>query len=131
MKSMWGVINKFNKDDTTGIINNGYINAAGRISDNNLYYVSAPISVVANKRYTWQFGGTTTHTAPTVGFYNSSDNLISVASHSTATYFSFTTPNNCAYIKASVYKSTVNEAMLVEGTNFIETYHPYYEWVEG
>ena len=103
----------FDYTRTDGIIANKYINQAGVIvSGANDYYISYPISVTQGETYTWRFNAdsiSTTHTAPTVGFYDNNDNLISVAQHAIQVkYFSFTVPSNCAYIRCSVY--TVNNA---------------------
>ena len=132
-RNTWGgVINKFNKDRTDGITDNCYINQSGVVASDSQYYLSYPIPVIVGKTYTWRFNADehSYHNAPTVGFYDSSDNLLSVATHSGAVrYFSFTIPNNCSYIKASVFKPYKDEAMLNEGSTALP-YHPYYEWVE-
>jgi hypothetical protein len=124
--------NLFDKDNVTDINDNKYINQSGTIVKSNDYYISYPIAVDANSNYTWKFNEDSSggdirpaHSAPTVGFYDNNDNLLSVATHSAyVCYFSFTTPSNCAYIRASVYKSFKNEAVLNVGTTPIN-YQPY------
>ena len=116
--------NLFDYTVTEGIIDNYYINQSGVETYNVSYYISAPIAIQPNTDYTWQFGGTIGHNAPTIGFYDSSDNLISVATHTSGLYFYFTTPNNCAYIKISVYKHSKEDAMLHTGHE-VMTYVPY------
>ena len=116
--------NLFDKNNETGITNNTYINQQGSLISNNSYYLSAPIAVKENTAYTWQFGGNISHTAPTTGFYDSADNLLSVASHTSGYNYSFTTPTNCAYVRQSVYQYGKNEAMLSETPNVIP-YEPY------
>ena len=102
----------FDYTRTNGIIADKYINQSGALVSANDYYLSYPISVTPGETYTWRFNAdssSTTHTAPTVGFYDASDNLISTAQHaSQIKYFNFTVPSNCAYIRCSVY--TVNNA---------------------
>ena len=116
--------NLFNKDRTTGITDNSYINQSGQIASSNNYYISYPISINAGETYTWSFNSTqgATHSSPTVGFYDSNDNLISVASHDTQVYhFTFTVPNNTSYMKASVYKVSGRfEPMLLSGSTTID-----------
>ena len=122
--------NLFDCNRTTGIIDNSYINKnTSAISTDNQYYISYPIPLEVGETYTWRFNDNSgdAHSAPTVGFYDSNDTLISVASHaSTIRYFSFTVPNNCAYIRASVYKlkSAPTQAMLNVGSEPLD-YEPY------
>ena len=113
----------FDYTRTDGIITNKYINQAGAIvSGANEYYISYPISVTPGETYTWRFNAdsyNTTHTAPTVGFYDINDNLISVAQHATGIkYFNFTVPSNCAYIRCSVFTrdNAQQQAMLNKGS---------------
>lgn len=119
--------NLFNYNQTTSIIDNSYINQSGTIVSDSQYYLSYPITVEADTVYTWRFNEDTHsyHNSPTVGFYDNSDNLISVANHAGAVrYFSFTTPSNCAYIRASVFKTYKNEAMLNVGSEPLN-FEPY------
>ena len=113
--------NLFDKNQTTGIISGKYINQNGVFSTNQYYYVSYPIRLTIGETYTWSFGsGLITHSSPTIGFYDSGDNLLSVASHaSSIAHFSFTVPEGCAYILASVYTREPDhpfEPMLISGT---------------
>lgn len=120
--------NLFDWEETVGIKNNYYINQEGQEVNNTSYYLSYPISIVAQEAYTWSWGGTNVHSAPTVGFYDSNDNLIGVAQHnSTVNSFSFTIPSNCSYIKASVYKTNndMKGAMLTKGSTAPSTYIPH------
>ena len=114
--------NLFDYTRTVGVISNKYISRStgDEVSDND-YDISYPIPVYTNTEYTWRFNNDSgsTHNSPTVAFFDSSDNQIGVASHgSPIRYFSFTTPSNCAYIRASVYKRNSNntEAMLNVGS---------------
>ena len=114
--------NLFDCDRTDGIIDNSYIRKSdGEIVTDTYYYISYPIYVAENMTYTWRFNSetSTAHSVPTVGFYDASDNIIGVASHDNQIrYFSFTTPNGCKYIRASVYKrnNLQREAMLNLGS---------------
>ena len=104
--------NLFNKNITVGIIPNAYINQSGRQVSSPNYYLSYPIPVEPNQDYTWSFntGYNAVHTAPTVAFYDTNDTLLSVATHNNSIYwFNFTTPNDCAYIRASVYTAQAND----------------------
>lgn len=122
----------FDYTRTDGIIANKYINQSGALVSANDYYISYPISVVVGETYTWRFNAdssSTTHTAPTVGFYDINNNLIGTAQHAgQIKYFNFTVPSNCVYIRCSVY--TVNnaqqQAMLNKGSTPLryETYIP-------
>jgi len=122
--------NLFDCDRTDGIIDNSYIRKSdSEIVTDTDYYISYPIYVSENVTYTWRFDSdtSTTHSAPTVGFYDSLDNMIGTAPHGNGlTYFSFTTPNGCKYIRASVYKHNnfQREAMLNLGSTPLP-YSPY------
>ena len=122
--------NLFDCDRTEGITNNSYIRKSdgATVSDTN-YYISYPIYVLEGVNYTWTFNDINKqgHSAPTVGFYDSSDNLIGSASHgSNVTYFAFTAPIGCKYIRTSVYKrdNLQKEAMLNLGSTPLP-YSPY------
>lgn len=123
-------VNLFDKDITEGIEDNCYISktTGNKVSDAQ-YYISAPITVISEETYYWVFhitSGGAFHTAPTVGFFDANDNQIGVAPHGSGVkYFPFTTPANCAYIKASVYKMDLNEAMLTKGSTAPASYVPY------
>ena len=112
--------NLFDCDRTDGIIDNSYINKSnGEIVADANYYISYPIYVLKDVDYVWTFDSIQAHTAPTVGFYDASDNLIGFAPHgSNIKYFVFTTPSGCKYIRASVYKCNdlQKEAMLNLGS---------------
>lgn len=122
--------NLFDYTKTDDIIANSFINQSGVIVTSDEYYISYPIEVNVGETYTWKFNADTgnSHTAPTVGFYDSSDNLLSTAHHDSAIrYFSFEVPTNCAYIRASVFtkdKNVQQEAMLNEGSTPLP-YEPY------
>lgn len=122
--------NLFDYTKTDDIIANSFINQSGVIVTSDEYYISYPIEVNVGETYTWKFNTDTgnSHTAPTVGFYDSSDNLLSTAHHDSAIrYFSFEVPTNCAYIRASVFtkdKNVQQEAMLNEGSTPLP-YEPY------
>lgn len=70
--------------------------------------------------YTWSFNSSTAanHSAPTVAFYDNTDNLIGVATHTNSIYhFTFTVPSNVAYMRASVYVGGNNDTgMLLVGS---------------
>ena len=122
--------NLFDKNNTEGIEDNYYINQnTGDKSSDSLYYISAPIAVTSGERYYWIFrlsSGGNPHAAPTVGFYDANDNQIGVAFHNfRGQSFPFTPPANCAYIRASVYKSDIDEAMLVKSSIAPTSYEPY------
>jgi hypothetical protein len=122
--------NLFDKDITEDIEDNCYLNQinGGKIT-NAHYYLSAPIAVTSEETYLWAFCITSSgdvHSSPTVGFFDANDNQIGVASHANRIKaFYFTTPANCAYIRASVYKPDISEAMLVKGTTAPSSYIPY------
>lgn len=111
--------NLFDKTITDGIIPQMYINQSGQQVSSQNYYISYPLKVEENAVYTWNFysGLGVTHTAPTVAFYDNNDNQIGAATHNKSIFhFTFTTPNNCAYIRASVYVGGAsNSSMLLEG----------------
>lgn len=121
--------NLFDYTKTDGIIANKYINQSGSMVTNSEYYVSYPIKVNVGETYTWRFNSNTgnVHSAPTVGFYDSSDNLLSTVQHNISIrYFSFEVPTNCAYIRASVFtrSNAQQEAMLNLGSEALP-YEPY------
>lgn len=111
--------NLFDKTITDGIILRMYINQSGQQVSSQNYYISYPLKVEGNAVYTWNFNSEygATHNAPTVAFYDNNNNQIGVATHNNSIlHFTFTTPNNCAYIRASVYVGkTTNTSMLLEG----------------
>lgn len=122
--------NLFDKNITEGIEDKYYINkTTGNKVSNAQYYISAPIAVTSEEKYWWVFritSGGPNHSVPTVGFFDANDNQIGVASHSDGIKsFTFTTPANCAYVRASVYKYDINEAMLVKASTAPVTYIPY------
>lgn len=120
--------NLFDKDNTEGIENEYYIDrTTGNKVHDLQYYISAPIAVTSEETYCWIFSlDGTVHGAPTAGFFDASDNQIGVASHGAPIKnFAFTTPVNCAYIRASVYKYDIGEAMLVKGSTAPTSYIPY------
>lgn len=122
--------NLFDKNNTEGIENNCYISqGTGNIVAHVQYYITAPIAVTSGETYYWVFhltSGGVTSSMPTVGFFDANDNQIGVASHSQLSpFFSFIPPANCAYIRASVYKSDINEAMLVKSSTAPTSYTPY------
>ena len=122
--------NWFDYQQTQGITDNCFINQNGQIVSNGEYYISYPIYVTSGETYTWQFNKREAdgrHTSPTVGCYDANDNLISVAQHAaTVINFVFTTPQNCAYIKCSVYKKNnlQTQAQLNVGSSVLP-YEPY------
>lgn len=98
--------NLFDYTRTDGIIANTFINQRGNSISNNEYYMSYPIYVTEGEIYTWTFHNDigTSHTHPTVAFYDASNTLIGAAQHdSTVYYFSFTIPNDCKYIRCPVF----------------------------
>lgn len=98
--------NLFDYTRTDGVETKKYINQSGEKVSSNNYNISYPIEVLPNQGYIWSFNTSLNalHTAPTVAFYDSNDNYISVERHNSNVYwFNFTTPNNCKYIRASVY----------------------------
>ena len=122
--------NMFDCTRIDGIIAGSFINQNGNIIKNNEYYISYPIYVMEEKTYTWRFNAdsyNTTHTSPTVGFYDASNNLLSVALHNPAIkYFSFNIPNGCKYIRCSVFTrdNAQRQAMLNLGSTPLP-YEPY------
>ena len=125
-------LNLFDCDRTDGIIDNSYINKRNSsVSTLSTYYLSYPISVTVGSTYRWEFNEPDgqKHSAPTVGFYDNTDTLIDAAYHTDeVTTFTFTVPENCAYIRASVYKILKAEAMLTLG-DAVVPYEPYgYVW---
>ena len=121
--------NLFDCERTEGITTGKYINTSGAVSENQYYYISYPIYVEAGVEYTWRFDNVQAHTAPTVAFYNAGGTQIGVASHaSNVTHFTFTTPSNCDFIRASVYirNDSQKEAMLNTGSSPLP-YEPYYQ----
>ena len=118
--------NLFDYTRTEDIIDNTYIRKSdGVFVTDTGYYISYPIYVTENVAYTWRFDSKATHSAPTVGFYDALDNMIGTASHGNGlTFFSFTTPTGCKYIRASVYKYLNREAMLNIGNTALP-YEPF------
>lgn len=122
--------NLFDYTDRTEIIDNRYINQNGNMVESDGYYISYPIEVEAGATYTWRFNSesiSALHTAPTVGYYDSNNTLIGVASHSSnVRFFSFAIPTGCEYIRCSVYKrnGVQSEAMLNLGSTALP-YEPY------
>ena len=117
--------NLYNYAETVDVTDNKYLDQQGVERSSSSYQISYPITVEPETEYTWQFGGVNKHTAPTVGFYDSNDNLISAAQHiNAATHFTFTTPSNCDYVRASVYKNSKSEAMLSKTSTAIP-FEPY------
>lgn len=112
--------NLFDKNRTSGIISNAYINQSGQQTTSQNYYLSYPFYVSEGDVYTWSFNSSTAanHSAPTVAFYDNTDNLIGVATHTNSIYhFTFTVPSNVAYMRASVYVGGNNDTgMLLVGS---------------
>ena len=112
--------NLYDKTVTDGVTNGYYINKNTQQEQAlSTYEISYPISVTAGQTYKWTFNNSDgqTHSAPTVGYYDSTDTMIGVASHANAvTEFDFTVPAGCTYIRASVYKSKKDQAMLTLAT---------------
>lgn len=106
------VYNFFDGTRTDGIKDNKYISINGVEVSANDYCISYPIPVLSGKKYEWYFGNSATHQSPTVGFYDESDNLISVAPQGSGHAISFTVPANTHHIRASVYKIDKAVAML-------------------
>ena len=125
--------NLFNKnatDTSNGFIDNKYIRQTdGNYIESNSYNISEYIPVTSNTTYTWIFSLTSSqalHSNPTVEFYDSLRQSLGIANHNpNITRFSFTTPQNCAFIRASVYKQTRGESLLVEGSTAPAGYIPY------
>ena len=87
------------------------------------YELSYPIPVIEGMTYRWTFNTSDgqKHSAPTVGFYNSAGEMFDVAQHpNEITTFTFTIPSGCAYIRASVFKLSKDQAMLTEGSEEID-----------
>ena len=109
------------KDPDNGYLDNAYIRQSdGATITSTDYYLSEYIEVEPNETYTWVFSFRSTvslHTAPTVEFLDALKNRISVASHSSQIRrFSFTTPADCTFIRASVYKLTSSNSSLALGS---------------
>ena len=120
--------NLFDKD---GVIfaDNSYIKQDGTIVSDNNYYISDKIYLKQNSEYTWVFSDASTsiaqHSAPTTGFYNNNDELIEAATHNkNIKKYTFTVPENCAYIRQSVYKRENDYSYLYAGTEALP-YEPY------
>lgn len=108
--------NLYDKTITNGVTNGYYINKNTQQEQAlSTYEISYQISVTAGQTYKWTFNNSDgqTHSAPTVGYYDSTDTMIGVANHANSvTEFEFTVPAGCTYIRASVYKSKKDQAML-------------------
>ena len=117
--------NLFDKDGGV-FTDNSYIKQDGTIVSDNGYYISDKIFLRPNQTYTWLFSETgSQHSAPTTGFYNNNDELIGVATHSgIIRKYTFTVPENCAYIRQSVHKVQKEYSFLYEGTEELP-YEPY------
>ena len=117
--------NLFDKDGGL-FVDNSYIKQDGTIVSDNGYYISDKIFLRPNQTYTWLFSETgSQHSAPTTGFYNNNDELIGVATHSgIIRKYTFTVPENCAYIRQSVHKVQKDYSFLYEGTEELP-YEPY------
>ena len=116
--NMYKSPNLYDKDRTYDVMDGKYINKNTQaITSLRTYELSYPIPVTPGKTYWWTFNESDgqIHSAPTIGYYNSSDELIGAASHTNnITVFSFTPPSGCVYVRASVFKSAKNQAMLTE-----------------
>ena len=112
--------NLYDKTITDGVTNGYYINKNTQQEQAlSTYEISYQISVTAGQTYKWTFNNSDgqTHSAPTVGYYDSTDTMIGVANHANSvTEFEFTVPAGCTYIRASVYKSKKDQAMLTLAT---------------
>lgn len=81
------------------------------------YEISYPIAVTVGQQYRWTFNAEdgVKHSNPTVGFYDDTDTMFSIALHpDEITTFTFTVPEGCTYIRASVYKATKEQASLMK-----------------
>lgn len=121
-------LNLYDKDRTDGVTDGYFINKRSRQEQAlYTYEISYPIAVTVGQQYRWTFNAEdgVKHSNPTVGFYDDTDTMFSVATHpDEITSFTFTVPTGCTYIRASVYKATKGQAMLTAGDSEIP-YIPY------
>ena len=130
LRSMWGVVNKFNKDATNpdnGYVTGAYLLNTGKLNEVDRYTVSEYTPVTASKTYTLVYGNNLNK--PSICFYDSNYNYISGINYGNITTITFTTPNNTAYCRLSYSIEDAGDVMLNEGSTALP-YEPYYKWVE-
>ena len=134
-KYVGGVVNKFNKDDTT--IYNAYLNTAGDwllSSDSR----SVKIPCNPNTQYTLSVSESLAvfriYSSDNANIIPNGERTTPIARSENISQYTFTTGANTACIvfqgSASVVDTWFNSLMLVEGSTVPSEYHPYYEWVE-
>lgn len=118
--------NLFDKNNTDDIIDNVYVNKGGVAESSVAYYMSYPIILTAGVTYTWRFGADTVHSAPTAVFYDENGVKIGVQYHpNNIRYFTITPPENCAFVRLPVYKSSKQDAVLNVGATPLTPFEPY------
>ena len=111
-------INLFNKETAE---DGKYIGPNGTLYASPSYYISDYIPVKSNTNYIGLYAGGNQGGAQGWAFYDENKGFIS-------TYNSFgycTTPKNTAFIRVSGTMSNKDSAMIVEGTEVPNIYHPY------
>lgn len=92
----------YNLFDGVITIENGYLKQDGGLSGSNNFDISDYIKVVGGTNYTLEnvSGGN-----PSICFYDENKNYISGVGYSGETTINITTPNNCSYVRFSIYKA--------------------------
>jgi len=107
-------------DPSKGYIGSAYIRQSdGAIISDGSYYISEYIAVEKNANYTWIFSliSPTVHSSPTIECLDMNYNRILIVTHEISTkQFNFVTPQDCKYIRASVFARDKNDSALYNYT---------------
>ena len=111
--------NLFDKN-SPNIIQNKYINSSGVETSDNSFSISDYIKVDANTVYSSQ---PFENKGACICFYNNSKNFLSSIALNQVDP-NFTTPNNCKYIRLSIWKADINIIQIEKGQT-ATPYEPY------
>lgn len=115
-------INKFNKE-APWYRENRYYNSAGSAASTENWNISGPISVKPNTTYTLYYG--TQASNPSLCEFDSNDTKINIVSYNSAAPCTFTTSADTSYIQASIRKTHIDTAYLIEDDEALENFVPY------
>lgn len=108
--------------DKTAVTLDKELGSSGAITDNSNYFVSDYIDVKENETYNYNLG-----ISFNTCFYDIDKNYISGSAYSTT----FTTPNNCKYIRMSATKARLDTLMICKGSTAPSSYVEYVGNFEG
>ena len=115
--------NKNARDTNNGFDDTGYLVASGSIAASSSYQVTEYIAVEAEQTYTLTYG-TGARNYPSICFYDDTKTYISGEKYDNILPFTFTTPQNTAYIRFSIGDASTEIGMLNLGSTALP-YEPY------